>query len=132
MPITIIGEAFRAAWEKKELIDLMEKNNPTPDGKGPHILTEMHIVLTADGLHDPAAVMHFNSEILIPYLKDNVDGFASGKGVMHLHTDGAPNQFHCKDIYYWTDVQSTLQGPVQRLLRLVHRLCRPRQGHQRR
>ena len=88
--------------EKKELIGMMEKHNPTPDGTGPHILTEMHIVLTADNLHDPAAVMHFNSEILIPYLQDNVHGFASGKGVMHLHTDGAPNQFHCKDIYYWT------------------------------
>ena len=66
------------------------------------LLTEMHVVLSEDTLHDPAAVMHYMAEVLIPFLKDNVAGFAEGNGVMHLITDGAPNQFHCKDIYFWT------------------------------
>ena len=83
--------------ERDRLIAMLERERPGEH----HIVTLMHIVVSEDTVHDPAAVMHFNSEVLFPWLKANIKGFAEGSGVVHYTTDGAPTQFANKDIYYW-------------------------------
>ena len=84
--------------EREKLIAMLDRERPGEPG---HIVTLMHIVVSEDTVHDPAAVMHFNSEVLFPWLKANIKGFAEGSGVVHYTTDGAPTQFANKDIYYW-------------------------------
>ena len=69
--------------ERQELKELFDKH------KKPHIITESHIVISADLVHDSAAVQHFNDHCLTPYLKENVKN-------AHTHitvSDGAPQHF---------------------------------------
>ena len=92
-----IKDELIPAAERARLIAMLERERPGE----PHILTFVHGVLSEDTHHDPAAVMHFNTEVVFPWLKNYIHGFEEGRGVMHYTTDGAPTQFDCKDIYYW-------------------------------
>ena len=81
------------AAEKKKLIDMMDELRP---GK-PHVVIEMHVCLSEDTHHDPAAVQYFNDVILMPYLLKNINGLKR----VHYCCDGAPTQFDNKDMYLW-------------------------------
>ena len=82
--------------EKNRLIALLEEHHPGQ----PHVITEMHCILTADNLHDSSAVIHFMNAVLLPFLAKTIDGITDG-GVAHFCNDGAPNQFANKDIFNW-------------------------------
>ena len=86
--------------EKAALIALLDANNL------PHIITDTHIMLSEDTVHDPAAVMHFNGKVLIPKLKEMIPTLKH----MHLTTDGAPTQFMHKDLYFWISRCKRLYG----------------------
>ena len=90
--------------EKERLIAIMEKHHPNE----PHILTEMHVVLTEDCHHDPAAVMYFNDNLLIPHLKATIDGFER----IHYCCDGAPTQFDNVDMYNWASKCKAKHGVI--------------------
>ena len=79
--------------EKAKLIAMMEELRP---GK-PHVIIEMHVCLSEDTQHDPAAVQYFNDCILLPYLVKNINGLKR----VHYCCDGAPTQFDNKDMYLW-------------------------------
>ena len=97
-----IKDCLISRAERTKLIEMLNQERPGE----PHVLTFMHIIVSEDTHHDPAAVMHFNSEVLFPWLRTNVEGFAvpegqAGSAVIHYTTDGAPTQFANKDIYLW-------------------------------
>ena len=81
--------------EKTRLRDAIDLKNGHTDG--PWIVTDMHIGISEDTVHDPAAVMHYNDNILIPKLKEQIPGLLKIRYI----TDGAPTQFDNKDMYYW-------------------------------
>ena len=91
--------------EKTRLIALMEKHRP----RQPHVLIEMHVVVSEDTVHDPAAVQHYNDVILIPHLLAVIEGFATG-GIMHMCLDGAPTQFDNRWMYLWASKMWTKYG----------------------
>ena len=77
--------------ERTALIKLMDAH------KLPHVIQDSHLILSEDTVHDPASVIWYNEKVLIPELKRQMPGLK----VMYLTTDGAPNQFKNKDLYYW-------------------------------
>ena len=70
----------------------------------PHIITESHIIITPDTVHDQSAVMHF-FRLLINHLKETM---LEALRVLHSTSDGAPNQFANKDIHYFVSTCRTL------------------------
>ena len=73
--------------QKAELRELFTKHEKS------HIIQESHIVISADLVHDSAAVQHFNDKCLTPYLKENVPNLRTHVAV----TDGAPQHFKLSD-----------------------------------
>ena len=87
---------------REELRELLE-------AKGlPLSITESHIVVSADLTHDGCAVMHFNDQLLTPYLKAHLP---------RIHTririsDGGPNHLKLADLALHTSKQKVLSHKV--------------------
>ena len=81
--------------EREELRELLTR-------KGlPLSITESHIVISSDLNHDGCAVMHFNDQLLTPYIKANLP---------RVHTririsDGGPNHLKLADLALHTSKQ---------------------------
>jgi hypothetical protein len=77
--------------QRNALIALMDANNL------PHVIQDSHLILSEDTVHDPASVIWYNEKVLLPVLRRQMPGLK----VVYLTTDGAPNQFKNKNLYYW-------------------------------
>ena len=70
----------------------------------PHIITESHIIITPDTVHDQSAVIFFIT-LLLNVLKQSM---VLALLVMHITSDGSPTQFANKDIHFFISKCYTL------------------------
>lgn len=87
--------------------DQREEIRSLLESKGlPLAITETHMVISGDLTHDSAAVMHFNDNLLTPYIKENMVDIRKRVRI----TDGAPQHFKLAHLALWTSCQQMQTG----------------------